>query len=75
MTREARHHGEVALVTGANKGIGLEIARQLAALGMTVLLGARDPRRRDSAVAALRSAGGDVRPTGGLFNDHGQVPW
>ncbi|MER5627071.1 SDR family NAD(P)-dependent oxidoreductase [Streptosporangium sp. NPDC002544] len=62
MTDEISHHGEVALVTGANKGIGLEIARQLAALGMTVLVGARDPRRRDEAVAALRPAGGDVWP-------------
>src|SRR4029434_7623741 len=32
---------KVALVTGANKGIGLEIARQLAGLGYTVLVGAR----------------------------------
>jgi NAD(P)-dependent dehydrogenase (short-subunit alcohol dehydrogenase family) len=62
MAGEVNYHGKVALVTGANKGIGLEIARQLAALGMTVLLGARDPRRRDEAVAALRSAGGEVRP-------------
>lgn len=52
----------VALVTGANKGIGREIAGQLAALGMTVLLGARDPRRREDAARTLRSAGLDVRP-------------
>jgi NAD(P)-dependent dehydrogenase (short-subunit alcohol dehydrogenase family) len=32
-----------ALVTGANRGIGLEVARQLAARGFTVLAGARDP--------------------------------
>jgi NAD(P)-dependent dehydrogenase (short-subunit alcohol dehydrogenase family) len=51
----------VALVTGANKGIGREIGAQLAALGMTVLLGARDPQRLAEAAAALRAAG-DVRP-------------
>ncbi|MEN3307698.1 MAG: hypothetical protein V7603_3900 [Micromonosporaceae bacterium] len=52
----------VALVTGADKGIGREIVAQLAALGLTVLLGARDPRRREEAAAALREAGGDVHP-------------
>ncbi|MEU0095782.1 SDR family NAD(P)-dependent oxidoreductase [Kribbella sp. NPDC006257] len=49
---------EVALVTGANKGIGREIARQLAALGMTVYLGARDEARGKTAAAELE---GDVR--------------
>ena len=37
-------HRKVALVTGANKGIGRATAEQLAGLGMTVLIGARDPR-------------------------------
>jgi NAD(P)-dependent dehydrogenase (short-subunit alcohol dehydrogenase family) len=49
---------EIALITGANKGIGFAIAGQLAARGMTVLLGARDRERRDAAVARLD---GDVR--------------
>jgi NAD(P)-dependent dehydrogenase (short-subunit alcohol dehydrogenase family) len=35
----------IILITGANKGIGLETARQLATAGHTVLLAARDPRR------------------------------
>ncbi|MFD6277364.1 SDR family oxidoreductase [Streptomyces sp. NPDC060209] len=51
---------KVALVTGANKGIGRGIAEQLAALGMTVLLGSRDPQRGEEAAAALRATGGDV---------------
>ncbi|MFI6865824.1 SDR family NAD(P)-dependent oxidoreductase [Nocardia sp. NPDC050406] len=50
----------IALVTGANKGIGRAAAAQLAALGMTVLVGARDPRRGEEAAAAIRSAGGDA---------------
>ena len=48
---------KIALVTGANKGIGRAAAEQLAALGMTVLVGARDPRRGEEAAAALRAAG------------------
>jgi NAD(P)-dependent dehydrogenase (short-subunit alcohol dehydrogenase family) len=52
---------QVALVTGANKGIGRGAAEQLAALGMTVLIGARDPQRGEEAAAALRGAGGDVQ--------------
>lgn len=51
----------IALVTGANKGIGFETARQLAAKGMTVLLGARDCKSGQEAVAALNAQGHDVR--------------
>lgn len=51
---------KVALVTGANKGIGRGAAEQLAGLGMTVLIGARDPRRGEEAAAAIRAAGGDA---------------
>jgi len=49
-----------ALVTGANKGIGHETARRLAELGMTVLVGARDPRRGEVAVDRLRKTSADV---------------
>ncbi|UGT67353.1 SDR family oxidoreductase [Nocardia gipuzkoensis] len=55
---EQTTHQKVALVTGANKGIGRGAAEQLAAQGMVVLIGARDPRRGEEAAAALRAAGG-----------------
>jgi NAD(P)-dependent dehydrogenase (short-subunit alcohol dehydrogenase family) len=42
---------------GANKGIGLEIARQLDRQGMTVLVGARDAGRGREAAEGLRSEG------------------
>ena len=47
-----------ALVTGANKGIGKHIAQQLAAAGLTVYVGSRDPERGAKAVAEI---GGDAR--------------
>ncbi|MEV5747364.1 SDR family oxidoreductase [Actinoallomurus sp. NPDC052308] len=59
MTEDTAHQ-QVALITGANKGIGRATAEQLAALGMTVLVGARDPRRGEEAATALRAAGGDA---------------
>ena len=52
----------VAVVTGANKGIGLEIARQLGREGITVFLGARDGERGRAAAEKLRAEGLDARP-------------
>ncbi|GAB7193068.1 SDR family oxidoreductase [Kineococcus sp. NUM-3379] len=49
-----------ALVTGANKGIGYEIAAGLGALGHRVGVGARDARRREEAVAKLRADGAEA---------------
>ncbi|MEU1365106.1 SDR family oxidoreductase [Streptomyces sp. NPDC005803] len=57
---EQSTYQRVALVTGANKGIGRGVAGQLAALGMTVVVGARDPLRGEEAAAAVRTVGGDA---------------
>jgi NAD(P)-dependent dehydrogenase (short-subunit alcohol dehydrogenase family) len=51
--------GKVALVTGANKGIGREITRQLGGHGFTVLAGARDEHRGRAAAAELSKSGAD----------------
>ncbi|MFB8277976.1 SDR family oxidoreductase [Nocardia colli] len=50
----------IALVTGANKGIGYEIAAGLGALGWRIGVGARDQHRRDTAVEKLCAAGVDA---------------
>jgi len=51
----------IALITGANKGLGYETARALAARGCTVLIGARDPERGRAAADKLAAEGADVR--------------
>ena len=51
----------IALITGANKGIGFETARLLGDRGMTVLAGARDKARGAEAERALRAGGADAR--------------
>lgn len=48
---------DVALVTGANRGIGLEVARQLAQKGMTVILGSRDIEKGQAAAKMLAMEG------------------
>jgi NAD(P)-dependent dehydrogenase (short-subunit alcohol dehydrogenase family) len=51
----------VALVTGGNRGIGLEVCRQLAAKGHEVILGSRDREKGERASRALRRGRGGVR--------------
>src|SRR5258708_27883428 len=51
----------IALITGANKGIGFETARLLGARGLGVLVGARDEARGQEAERALREGGADAR--------------
>ena len=50
----------IALVTGAGKGIGFEVARQLAQKGMMVLLGVRDPAKSAQALEQLKAEGLNV---------------
>ena len=51
---------KTALITGANKGIGLETARQIGRQGITVLLGARDAKKGEAAAEELRKEGIDA---------------
>lgn len=52
---------KVALISGANKGIGLETARQLGKLGYAVIVGSRDLARGEAAAEELRGDGVDAR--------------
>ncbi|GAA3794933.1 SDR family NAD(P)-dependent oxidoreductase [Streptomyces phyllanthi] len=57
----SRSTTRTALVTGGNRGIGLETCRQLAHAGLDVVLAARDAERGRRAARAVERAGGRVR--------------
>lgn len=58
MAERLEAQGRIALVTGANRGIGFEIARGLAAKGATVLIGARKAQSGIEAMNVIREKGG-----------------
>jgi NAD(P)-dependent dehydrogenase (short-subunit alcohol dehydrogenase family) len=51
---------KVAFITGGNRGLGLETARQLGKLGVKVVIGSRDLEKGEAAAKALRADGADV---------------
>ena len=55
-----KHKGKIALITGANKGIGYELARQLGKEGATVLIAARNAELGDAAAGKLKADGADA---------------
>ncbi len=61
MTQDKQNQA-IAIVTGANRGIGLEVVRQLAHRGMTVILGARDLEKGKAAAVALTNESLTVIP-------------
>ena len=58
------HHDQrVELLTGANRGLGFDICRQLAQRGIAVILAARDPDKGQAACAKLNQEGFDLGHT------------
>lgn len=71
--REFDLHGKVALVTGGSRGLGLVLARELAAQGAKVAITARDAEELERARADLESRGADVFAVACNVTDKAQV--
>jgi len=54
---DTKQNGKIAFITGANRGLGLETARELGKHGIVVVLGSRDPKKGAAAAAKLRDEG------------------
>ena len=52
-----KSNGKVAFITGGNRGLGLETARELGKQGIVVVLGSRDSKKGEAAAAKLRDEG------------------
>ena len=52
-----KQNGKVAFITGGNRGLGLETARELGKQGIVVVLGSRDSKKGEAAAAKLRDEG------------------
>jgi NAD(P)-dependent dehydrogenase (short-subunit alcohol dehydrogenase family) len=64
---------KIALITGANKGLGLETARQLGRMGITVIIGARDAQRGENALLQLKALGIEARVLPLVVTDEGSI--
>jgi NAD(P)-dependent dehydrogenase (short-subunit alcohol dehydrogenase family) len=62
VTTPARSQLPVAVVTGGNRGVGLEVCRQLAMAGYAVVLGSRDPRKGELAAKEIDPEGERITP-------------
>jgi len=61
---KAKPNGKVAFITGANRGLGLETARELGKQAIVVVLGSRDSKKGQTAAAKLRDEGIDAESLG-----------
>jgi NAD(P)-dependent dehydrogenase (short-subunit alcohol dehydrogenase family) len=55
--KNGKRDGKVGFITGANRGLGLETARELGKQGIVVVLGSRDAKKGEAAAAKLRDEG------------------
>jgi len=70
---DSKSEARVALVTGANRGIGFEVCRQLAGQGLRVVLTGRDAKRSRDAAATLAKDGLDVTAAVVDVHDAGSI--